>query len=127
MRLLIDTHVALWWWRPSRLLSAAARDAIAGADVVFVSAVTGFEIANKFRLGKLDMIGDPAMELPRLMAAHDFLPLQVSDAHALAAGLLPGHHRDPFDRIIAAQALVEGLTLVSRDPAFADFGCKVLW
>ncbi|MBU6165113.1 MAG: type II toxin-antitoxin system VapC family toxin [Alphaproteobacteria bacterium] len=127
MRLLIDTHVALWWWRPSRLLSEAARQAIASADLVFVSVVTGFEIANKYRLGKLDMLGDPAQALPALMSAHDFSPLPVTDAHALAAGLLPGDHRDPFDRLIAAQALAEGLTVVTRDSVFTDFGCKVLW
>lgn len=127
MRLLIDTHVALWWWRSSAQLSEVARQAIAGADTVFVSAVTGFEIANKFRIGKLTMLGDPAETLPRLMAAHDFSPLPVSGAHALAAGLLPGVHRDPFDRLIAAQALAEGMTVVTRDPVFTDFGCKVLW
>lgn len=127
MRLLIDTHVALWWWRPSPLLGEAARQAIVGAETVHVSVVTGYEIANKFRIGKLDLIGDPAVELPRLMVEHDFLPLRVTEQHALAAALLPGAHRDPFDRIIAAQALAEDLTLVTRDPVFTGFGCRVLW
>jgi len=127
MRLLIDTHVALWWWRTSALLSVAARQAIAGAAQVHVSAVTGYEIANKYRIGKLDMIGDPASEVPKLMAEHDFLTLPVTDEHALAAGLLPSEHRDPFDRIIAAQALAENMILVTRDPVFAGFGCRVLW
>lgn len=127
MRLLIDTHVALWWWRASPLLSAAARQGIANATAVNVSAATGHEVANKYRIGKLDLIGDPATELPRLMAAHDFLPLPITEDHALTAGLLPGEHRDPFDRIIAAQALTEGMILVTRDPVFAGFGCRVLW
>ncbi len=127
MLLLIDTHVALWWWRSSPLLSESARHAVAGASLVHVSAVTEYEIGNKFRIGKLDMIGDPAEALPRLMREHDFTPLPVSAAHARTAGLLPGEHRDPFDRIIAAQALAENMVVITRDPVFARFGCKVLW
>lgn len=92
-----------------------------------MSAVSAFEIALKWRLGKLTMIDDPAVNYSQLMQANGFSSLAINDAHALRAGLLLGDHRDPFDRLIAAQALEENLTVVSRDPAFARYGCKVLW
>ncbi len=125
--LLLDTHVALWWWRDLRRLSPAARLAIETTSTIFVSAISAFEIGQKWRLGKLPMIDDPALNYPRLMAENRFAALAISDTHSLAAALLPGDHRDPFDRLIAAQALAEGLTVVTRDPAIAAFGCKVLW
>ena len=75
----------------------------------------------------MDNIGDPSLRYPALMKAHDFASLLVTEAHALRAGRLPGDHRDRFDRLIAAQALEEGLIVVTRDPAFAAFGCTVLW
>ena len=126
-RLLLDTHAALWWWRDTPRLGSAARAAIENGGDIAVSAISAFEISLKWRLGKLAMIDDPAVNYPLLMARNSFTDLTVSQAHALAAGLLPGDHRDPFDRIIAAQALTDGLTVITRDPAFAAFGCKVLW
>lgn len=125
--LILDTHAALWWWRASPLLSPAALRAIEGAQTVYVSVASGYEVANKHRLGKLDDIGDPAQKYPTLMIEHGFLPLPLSEAQTLRAGRLAGDHRDPFDRLIAAQALEENLTIVTKDPAFAAFGCKVLW
>jgi PIN domain nuclease of toxin-antitoxin system len=125
--LLLDTHAALWWWREVQRLSATARDAIETSQEIYVSAASAFEIGQKWRLGKLAMIDDPAENFPRLMAENRFLAISLTDAHTLTAGLLPGDHRDPFDRLIAAQALAEGLTVVTRDPQFAAFGCKVLW
>jgi PIN domain nuclease of toxin-antitoxin system len=73
------------------------------------------------------MIEDPAVNYPLLMQRNGFADLEVSRAHTLAAGLLVCDHGDPFDRIIAAQALIEGMTIVTRDPVFAAFGCKTLW
>ena len=125
---MLDTHTAIWWWLDSPRLSARARTAITMEDQpVLVSAVTAIEIGIKFRIGKLSEFGDPMARLPALMAANGFDSLAVTQSHALAAGLLPGEHRDPFDRILAAQALEAGLTLVTRDPELAAFGCKVLW
>ena len=124
---LLDTHTALWWWRDSPLLSRAARDAIEAATRPLVSVASAFEVAIKHRIGKLNDIGDPSARYPALMLAHDFTPLGVTQAHALRAGRLPGDHRDPFDRLIAAQALEEGLTVLTRDAVFAAFGCRVLW
>lgn len=128
MTLLLDTHAAIWWWLDSPRLGSRARQAIVENDQpVSVSAVSGIEIAIKFRIGKLAEFGDPMTRFPALMAVSRFSSLAITEAHALRAGLLPGEHRDPFDRLIAAQALIEGLTVVTRDSAFAAFGCKVLW
>lgn len=128
VRLLLDTHAAIWWWAAPALLGPAATEALTAArHPVFVSPVVALEIAIKFRIGKLGLFPDPAADFPRLMAENRFEPLPITDAHALAAGLLPGVHRDPFDRLIAAQALAEGMTVVTCDSAFSEFGCKVLW
>ena len=126
--LLLDTHAALFWWSASAKLSGAAREAIAepGAEVL-VSAASCWEIATKFRIGKLEFVGDPRIHVPRLIAEHEFKQLPVSMEHSLTAGSLPGAHADPFDRLIAAQAILNELTVVTRDPEIAAFGCKVLW
>lgn len=127
VRLLLDTHAALWWWRDVDRLGTQARAVIEDGEDILVSAITAYEIGQKWRIGKLPMIDDPAVNLPRLMASNNFGSLPISDAHSLRAALLSGKHRDPFDRLIAAQALEEKLTVITRDPAFAAFGCKVLW
>ena len=127
-RLLLDTHAALFWWARSATLSTAARDAIAdeGSDILF-SAASAWEIATKFRIGKLAFVGDPQVHVPRLVAEHGFEMLPISVEHGLRAGSLQGDHRDPFDRLIAAQALMGGFAVVTRDPEIAAFGCKVVW
>ena len=128
IKLLLDTHAALFWWSASAKLSSPARAAIGeeGA-VVLMSAASAWEIATKFRIGKLAFVGDPRIHVPALMAAHGFDELPITLEHSLTAGTLAGDHGDPFDRLIAAQALIEGLTVVTRDPEVAAFGCKVLW
>ncbi|KPF65726.1 hypothetical protein IP88_13270 [alpha proteobacterium AAP81b] len=125
--MLLDTHAALWWWRDPPRLSAAATAAIAESADVAVSIVSALEIAIKWRTGKLAMLDDPVVNYPKLMAANGFASLAIAETHALAVALLPTDHRDPFDRLIAAQALAEGLIVVTRDPVFRNFGCKVLW
>ena len=125
---LLDTHAALWWWSASPKLGRQAGEVIGFPEsVIFVSAASAWEIATKYRLGKLDDIGNPQSNYARLMAANGFASLAVIEAHAMTAGLLPGEHRDPFDRLIAAQALVEGHVVITRDPAFVGFGCDVIW
>lgn len=94
---------------------------------IYVSVASAYEVANKHRLGKLDVIGDPALKYPALMIEHGFVELSITGPQALRAGRLPGEHRDPFDRLIAAQALEDGLVVVTCDPKIAAFGCKVLW
>jgi PIN domain nuclease of toxin-antitoxin system len=119
MTLLLDTHALLWWLADPKLLSEDARRAIGdGKNTVYVSAAVAWEIAIKRALGKLDAPED----LLAAMAANRFLPLPVTIPHALAVATLPDHHRDPFDRLLIAQALHEGFKLVSRDPHVARYG-----
>ena len=127
-RLLLDTHAALFWWSGAAKLGDEAREAIGDPDAtVLVSAASAWEIATKHRLGKLADIGDPASSFLRLMQRNGFLALAVTIEHGLRAGALPGKHRDPFDRLIAAQGLMEDAVVVTRDREIAAFGCEVLW
>ncbi len=123
MKLLLDTHVVLWWQRDDRRLNAAARRAIAGADIVWVSAVSAWEVTIKVALGRL-RLDEP---FGVLLAADDFTELPLTLAHADALAALPPHHADPFDRALLAQARVEGATLVSHDRALAPYGLPVIW
>jgi PIN domain nuclease of toxin-antitoxin system len=121
MRLLLDTHVLIWWDAGARLSPAAMR-AIRGADDVFVSSASAWEIAIKAALGKISGVRTVAAAVE----ASAFTELPVLFRHAVAAGQLPAHHRDPFDRMLIAQAHVEGLTLVTRDDAFAQYGLPLI-
>ena len=122
MRLLLDTH-ALLWWLADRELSGQARAAIAEpANDVVVSAATAWEISIKKALGKLRAPDDLASQLD----ANSFTPLAISVAHATAAGALPRHHDDPFDRMLIAQAALEELTVVTRDEHFAAYDVRLL-
>jgi PIN domain nuclease of toxin-antitoxin system len=123
MTLLLDTHVVLWWQRDDRRLGREARDAIATADVVWVSAVSGWEVAIKSALGRL-RLDEP---FPVLIAADDFTELPMTLAHASRLQTLPPHHTDPFDRMLAAQALTERATVVTHDRAFEPYGLKAIW
>ncbi len=113
MNLLLDTHVLLWIAAGEDALGPRARDAIAdGRRLVFVSAASAWEIAIKARLGKLDAPDD----LPALLEHYRFTPLDVTTGHAMLVRTLPDLHRDPFDRMLVAQARSEGLMVVSHDP-----------
>ena len=118
MTLLLDTRVFLWWLDDPRKLSAAARQAVGnGRNTVFISAVVIWEIVIKKSLGKLKAPAD----LDRVIAANQFVPLPVTIAHVLALEKLAEHHRDPFDRLLIAQAFEEGLTFVTRDEHAARY------
>jgi len=122
VRLLLDTN-ALLWWLADESLSAQARDAVADpANLVVVSAASAWEISVKKALGKLAAPDD----LEQQVAAGGFSPLPISIAHTIAAGQLPRHHEDPFDRMLIAQASAEGLTIVTRDKRFEDYGAALL-
>lgn len=123
MRLLLDTSTLLWWLDDNARLGPASRSAIADADTeVFVSAASAWEISVKRASGKLDAPFDVADALAR----NHFLPLAIEVEHALAAGDLPRHHRDPFDRMLVAQAHIEQLTLVTSDAALQPYGVTLL-
>ena len=126
--LLLDTHALLWWLAQPDRLSPAAHGAIADqGNRVHVSAASGWEIATKVRLGKLPAASELLNDLPQLLAAQGFELLPITLLHGLHAGGYPMAHRDPFDRLLAAQAELGGLTLVSLDPALAAFPCCLLW
>lgn len=129
MKLLLDTHALLWWWVDDPQLSAAARRLIQSADSeVLVSAASAWEVATKQRLGKLPGLpADLCAKWLMLLQADGFLSLDITTDHALKAGKLNGEHRDPFDRMLAAQAQAEEATLVSSDAALKSLGCELIW
>ena len=128
MRLLLDTHALLWWFTDDPRLSPAVREAIQDADnELFVGAASAWEISTKQRLGKLPELPDVASRFAELVAADAFTHLAVNYLHSLRAGGYDAAHRDPFDRMLAAQSELEALPLVTRDPAFADFGTETFW
>ena len=122
-RLLLDTHVVLWALAEPAKLTRPARTALEEAEnEVFVSVVSGWEIAIKRALGKLEAPDD----LEAAIRMQGFEPLLVTFHHAAQAGSLPPHHRDPFDRLLIAQAQAEGLVLVTRDPDIPRYGVRTL-
>jgi PIN domain nuclease of toxin-antitoxin system len=128
VRLLLDTRAFLWWLAGDGALSRKARAAIAGeANDVFVSAASAWEITTKHRLGKLPGVAAIVADLDAVIASQDFIGLPVSVRHGQTGGALPGPHRDPFDRMLIAQALVESLALVSNEEVFDDYGVERLW
>lgn len=125
MRLLIDTHALVWWLTDSRRLSSSARSAIRDPDNdLFVSAIVAYEIAYKEKSGRMPLV---AVNLPRQLHRERIDVVPVSLDHALAAAALPGPHRDPWDRIMIAQAQAEKLSVVTVDHVFSDYGIPVLW
>ena len=128
MRLLLDTHTVLWWLIESPSLPDSARRLIAHRNnPVLVSAASAWEIATKFRLGKLRVAGDIISDFPAHLAQQRFEGLAVSVEHAIRAGSLPGPHKDPFDRMLIAQAQAESLAIVSNDVQLDGYGVRRIW
>ncbi len=128
MRLLLDTHAFLWWLDGDPKLPAAARRAIAADPAqVAVSAATAWEIATKARIGKLPDALDVAADVAGCITREGFQPLAVTVEHGQRAGALPGPVRDPFDRMLIAQAMQENLNLVSIEHVFDAYGVLRLW
>jgi len=126
--LLLDTHALLWWLAGDTSLSVPARDAIGDpGNNVFVSAASAWEIATKFRIGKLPGAGSVISELADVVEAQGFVTLPISFAHGQMAGALPGPHRDPFDRMLVAQAIAHGAAVVTPDPLVAQYPIRVIW
>ncbi|MEX2535888.1 MAG: type II toxin-antitoxin system VapC family toxin [Trueperaceae bacterium] len=128
MKLLLDTHTFLWWCADSQRLSETARRAIsAKSNDVLVSAVNGWEIAIKARLGRLRLSEKPSTFMARMLALHAFKVLPVTMAHAVAEYDLPEHHHDPFDRLLIAQAKSEGALLATNDEIVKRYEVMTLW
>lgn len=125
-RYLLDTHALIWWWLDDPSLSTRANEAM-GTEEIWVSAVSLYEIANKVRRKKLDSLRDVLTDHESALVEDGFRTLSVTPRHAAFAGLMQGEHRDPFDRMIAGQGLVEGMTVITCDQEIAAFGCEVLW
>jgi PIN domain nuclease of toxin-antitoxin system len=128
VRLLLDTHALVWWLAGDARLSPAARDAIAdpGNDA-FVSAASAWEVATKHRLGKFPHAGALALDFAGTVAAAGFAPLPVTLEHGQDAGALRWSHRDPFDRMLVAQALRERMALVTSERGVEQCGVVRLW
>ena len=128
MKLLLDTHAVLWWLEGNSRLSAHAMRSISNPNnACWLSAASVFEIETKHRMGKLTLPMPLQLGWDTTVAAETWETLPISLAHARHAARLPGAHGDPFDRLLAAQAEIEALTLVTCDPAFAACGVRTLW
>lgn len=128
LRVLLDTHVLLWWLAGDAKLRPRARKLIGDkANRVFVSAASAWEIATKARLGKLPGALELAKDVGGAVASQNFVALPITLAHAERAGALPGPLRDPFDRMLIAQAQMENLPLVSGDAVFDAYGVERPW
>ena len=127
-RFLLDTHVLLWWLFGDAKLSSKAHKVIQDPkNTILVSSASGWEIATKYRLGKLPHAGEAANNLSYLLRKSRMVALPITMEHALAAGALPGPHRDPFDRMIIAQGQIEGVAIVSSDQIFKQYHVEVVW
>ena len=128
MNLLLDTHALLWWLLGDGSLSTSAHDAIGDTrNDVFVSAASAWEINTKVRIGKLPGATAIGVDLAAAVEAQGFVPLPISFAHGQMAGALPGPHRDPFDRMLIAQAMESGMVQVSNEHRFDAYGVRRLW
>jgi PIN domain nuclease of toxin-antitoxin system len=128
LRALLDTHALLWWLSDDPALSRAARKIIAETkNILIVSAASAWEIAIKVRLGKLPTATDLAADFSGQMDREGFQLLPISAEHGIRAGLLSGPLKDPFDRMLIAQAQAENMPIISNETAFESYGVRCLW
>jgi PIN domain nuclease of toxin-antitoxin system len=128
VRLLLDTHALIWWLAGDAALSPKAQQAIADeGNAVLVSAVSAWEITTKHRIGKLPGVANMVADIGAAIADQGFAQLGISVLHGQLAGSLPGAHRDPFDRMLIAQAMLEGLVIVTNESLFDAYGVTRLW
>lgn len=128
MRALLDTHTLVWWLEADPRLSNRAKECLdAPRSELYVSAATAWEIATKVRIGKLQIALPFIEDLPREVVRLGYRTLPVSLAHGHRAGRLSAAHKDPFDRMLAAQSLMEDLPLITVDPLFQQFGVSTIW
>jgi len=128
VRLLLDTHALLWWFSDDPALPASCRRLIAQpGNSVFVSAVSAWEVATKFRLRKLPSASELVQDFGGYLARDGFLGLPMTQEHGIRAGMLPGPLKDPFDRMLIAQAEAEKLSVVSNEKIFDHYGVSRIW
>jgi len=128
LNLLLDTHAALWWWAAAPELSARSMAALEDTgNTVFFSAISGYEIFQKVRTGKLELPEELARDLPAAVRQEGWEFLDLSLADGIRAARIDHPHRDPFDRILAAQCESRGMCLVTADPFFPDLGIATCW
>jgi PIN domain nuclease of toxin-antitoxin system len=128
MRLLLDTHAYLWWLAGDHSLPQRVRSLIGDAEShVLVSAASAWEIATKHRLGKLPGAAAIVADIEASVRHQGFEPLAVTMRHGQRAGSLPGHHRDPFDRMVIAQSILEDCVVVSNESLFDSYGVARIW
>ena len=128
MRVLLDTHALLWWALDDSRLSSKAHDVLSSLDThVFVSAASAWEVATKFRIGKLPEAGKMAEDFSIRVGQLGFHELPITVEHGQRAGLLPGGHRDPFDRMLIAQAQSGNFPIVSNERIFDEYHVRRIW
>lgn len=131
MKFLLDTHVFLWWVMDDLRLTAGVREILEDkAKHLFLSSVSGWEMAIKFRLGKLKLPGQPdsvSRFIIHQMESNDMEPLPILMSHALAVATLPNHHEDPFDRLLVAQSKIENIPIVTADRQLARYDIGTIW
>jgi len=128
MKALLDTHVFLWWITDDQRLSSRVREIIAdGTNEILFSAASGWEIAIKTRLGRLQLPNDPEIFIPEQLELNAIEVLPVQIGHALHVYQLPSHHRDPFDHLLIAQAQLEKLPILTADPQISRYPVEVIW
>jgi PIN domain nuclease of toxin-antitoxin system len=128
MKLLLDTHTFLWWITDDPQLSTKARELIGdGHNILYWSAASSWEVSIKYALGRMPLPEAPEQFLPAEIEKNRLESLPIIDAHAFQAGQLPHHHRDPFDRMLVAQAQVESLALLSNDQQLNHYDVEIRW
>ena len=128
MKVLLDTHTFLWWITDSPLISSKVRDIVQNADnEIFLSAASGWEIAIKVQLGRIHLPDKPSIYLAKQMSLNAFQPLTITMSHSLYICNIPDIHKDPFDRIIIAQAILEGMPLLTKDSNMPKYGIQIIW
>jgi PIN domain nuclease of toxin-antitoxin system len=128
MKFLLDTHIFLWWITDSQLLSQTARDIVSDANSeLYWSAASSWEVAIKYKLGRLPLPEVPELFIPPELAINRIDPLPIISEHSFRAGQLPIHHRDPFDRMLVAQAQAENMEIISNDRQIRLYDVSMAW
>ena len=127
MTIIVDTHAFVWWVTSDPRISPSVFKILTEDRLRYLSAVTAFELTNKLRIGKLENGQELVERLDELVRNAHFAVLPVALSHAYLAGKMPGEPRDPFDRLIAAQAKIEQIPILSADPAFERLGVETIW